>query len=77
MDCWFWKKEHKSVNKNNKSSNTNEGGTIVVASKSDVLFTVSVEEAYLYTSSSSIDWVLDSGASHHVTPRKNIFFFYI
>ena len=56
-----------------KLSSTNEGETIVVASKSDVLFIVLVEEAWLYIYSSSIDWVLDSGVYHHVTPCKNNF----
>ena len=32
--------------------------------------------ACLYTSSSSIDWILDSGASHHVTPSKTNFVSY-
>ena len=41
-----------------------------------MFFTVSVEDAFLYTSSSNFDWILDSGASHHVTPCKDIFVAY-
>lgn len=41
-----------------------------------MLFTVSVEDACVYTSNSSFDWILDSGASHHVTPCKDIFVSY-
>ena len=78
-ECWIWKKEQKeqkSANSNQKSANTNEGETTAVVSDSDVLFTVSMEDACLYTSSSSIDWILDSGASHHVTPSKTNFVSY-
>ena len=35
-----------------------------------------MEDACLYTSSNSIDWILDSGASHHVTPSKDNFVTY-
>ena len=35
-----------------------------------------MEDARLYTSSNSIDWILDSGASHHVTPSKDNFVTY-
>ena len=69
-------KEQKSASSNQKSANTNEGETTAVVSDSDVLFTVSMEDACLYTSSSSIDWILDSGASHHVTPSKTNFVSY-
>ena len=64
------------VNTNHKSSNTNEGETTAVATDGDVLFTVSVEDACVYTSSSSFNWILDSGASHHVTPCKDSFVSY-
>ena len=70
-ECRFWKKGQKDQrlsNTNQKSSSTNEGETTVVATDGDVLFTVSVEDACVYTSSSSFDWILDSAASHHVTP---------
>ena len=75
-NCWFWKKEqkehkeHKSINTNKKSSNTKEG------EKKKKKFIVSLEEVCLYISSSSIDWVLDSRASKHVTPCKNNFVTY-
>ena len=71
--CRIWKKEQKEqklVISNQKSTNTNEGETTAVVSDTDVLFTVSMEDACLYNSSISIDWILDSGASHHVTPSK-------
>jgi len=35
-----------------------------------------MEDAFLYTSSCSIDLILDYGASHHVTPSKNNFVAY-
>ena len=35
-----------------------------------------MEDACLYTSSNSIDWILDSGASHHVTSSKDNFVIY-
>jgi len=41
-----------------------------------VLFTVSVEDACVYTSSSSFDWILESRASYHVTPCKDSFVSY-
>ena len=41
-----------------------------------MFFTVSVEDAFVYTSSSSFDWILDSMASHHVTPCKDSFVSY-
>ena len=78
-ECRIWKKEQKeknSASSNKKSFNTNKGETTTVVSYSDVLFTVSMENAYLYTPSSSIDWILDSGASHHVTPSKTNFVSY-
>lgn len=34
------------------------------------LFIISVEEVILYTSNSSIDWVLESKEYQHVTPHK-------
>lgn len=77
-ECRFWKKGQKNQrpsSTNHKSSSTNEGETTAVAIDGDV-FTVSVEDAYVYTSSSSFDWILDSGASHHVTPCKDSFVSY-
>ena len=41
-----------------------------------VLFTISLEVASVYTSRSSFDWILHSGASHHVTPCKDSFVSY-
>ena len=78
-ECRIWKKEQKeqkSTSSNQKSAKTNEGGTTAIVSDSDVLFTISMEDACLYTSSSSIYWILDSGASHHVTPSKTNFVSY-
>ena len=78
-ECRFWKKgqkEHRPSSTNHKSSSTNEGETTVVATDGDVLFTVLVEDSCVYTSSSSFDWILDSGASHHVTPCKDSFVSY-
>ena len=78
-ECRIWKKEQKeqkSASPNQKSSNTNEGETTAVVSDSDVLFIVSMEAACLYTSSISIDWILDSRESHHVTLSKTNFVSY-
>ena len=78
-DCQIWKKEQKeqkSASSNKKSANTNEGETTAVVSYGDVLFTVSMEDACLYTSNSSIVWILDSGASHYVIPSKTNFVSY-
>ena len=69
-------KDQRPNNTNYKSSNTNEGETTVVVTDGDVLFTILVEDACLYTSSSSFDWILDFGASHHVTPCKDSFVAY-
>ena len=66
----------KPTNTNKKSANTNEGETTAIVSNVEVLFTVSMEDACLYTSSNNIDWILDSGASHHVTPSKDNFVTY-
>ena len=70
------KKDQRPANTNYKSSSSNEGETTAVVTDGDVLFTVSVEDACLYTSSSSFYWILDSGASHHVTPCKDSFVAY-
>ena len=75
-ECQIWKreqKEQKSASSNKKSTNTNEGEIIIVALDGDVLFTVSIEDAHLYNYSNSIDWILESRASHHVTPCKTNF----
>ena len=69
-------KDERPTNTNYKSSNTNEGETTIVVTYGDVLFIVSVEDSCLYTSSSSFHWILDSGASHHVTPCKDSFVAY-
>ena len=61
---------------NHKSCSTNEGQTTTVVTNGDVLFTISVEDACLYTSSDSFDWILDSGESHHVAPCKDRFVAY-
>ena len=77
--CRIWKKEQKeqkSASSNQKSAITNEGETIAIVSDSDVLFTVSMEDACLYTSISRIDLILVSGAYHHVTPSKTNFVSY-
>ena len=55
-ECRFWKKGQKDQrpsNTNKKSSSTNEGETIVVTTDGNVLFTVLVEDASVYTSSSN------------------------
>ena len=73
------KKEEKDqslTSTNHKSSNSNEGETTVVVTYAGVLFVVSIEDTCLYTSSSRLDWILDSGASHHVTPCKDSFLSY-
>ena len=78
-ECRFKKKGQKDQrpsNTNHKSSSTNEGETTVVATYGDVLFTVSVEDACVYTSSSNFDRIPDSRASHHVTPCKDSFVSY-
>lgn len=57
-ECRFWKrgqKDQRPSNTNHKSSSTNEGQTTAVAIDGDVLFTVSVEDACVYTSSSGFD----------------------
>ena len=69
-------KDQRPSNTNHKSSSTNEGEITVVAINGDFLFIVLVEDACVYTYSSSIDWILDSGASHHVTPCKDSFVSY-
>ena len=66
----------KPTSTNQKSASTNEGETIAIVSDAEVLFTVSMEDACLYTSSNSIDWIIDSRASHHVTPSKDNFVTY-
>lgn len=43
---------------------------IVVASKGEVLITISFKDAFLYTCSHESDWILDFGASYHATPSK-------
>ena len=66
----------KPTSTNQKSGSTNEGETTAIVSDVEVLFTVSMEDACLYTSNNSIDWILDFGASHHVTPSKDNFVTY-
>jgi hypothetical protein len=75
-ECRIWKREQKDKKPAKTSTNTNEGETIVVVSENEVLFTVSMEDACLFVSNYSIDWILDSGASHHVTPSKDNFVAY-
>lgn len=70
-ECRDWKKGQKDNNlasTNHKSSSTNEGETTTIVTDGDVLFTILVEDACLYTSSSNFDWIFNSGESHHVTP---------
>ena len=57
-ECRVWmkgQKNKKSASTNHKSSSTNEGETTTVVTNGDVLFTISVEDACLYTSSSNFD----------------------
>ena len=54
-------KDQRPANTNHMSSNTNEDETTAVVIDGDVLFTVSVEDACLYTSSGSFDWILTLG----------------
>ena len=78
-ECRFWKKGQKDQrpsSTNHKSSSTNEGQTTVLATYGDVLFTISIDDACVYTSSSSFEWILEFGASHHVTPCKYSFVSY-
>ena len=69
-------KGEKLTSINKKSANTNVGDTTNKILDGDVLFFVSMEDACIYTSSSSIDWILDSGSSHHITPCKSNFVSY-
>ena len=64
------------INISQPLGNTKEGETTIVVLEDDVLFTISIEDACLYTSSCSIDWILDYGASYHVTPCKANFVAY-
>lgn len=62
-ECQFWKKGQKDqrpTSTNHKSSSTNEGETAVLATYGDVVFTISIEDACVYTSNNSFDWILDS-----------------
>ena len=70
------RKEKKLENMNKKSSSKNEGETRTVVLDNDVLITNSMEEVCLYNSSCSVDWILYSIASHHVTPNKDNFIVY-
>lgn len=59
----------KKVEKDKTQSKDDENAAAAVSS--DVVI-LSVEEC-LHVSSSSIEWVVDSGASYHATPRKEYF----
>jgi hypothetical protein len=75
-ECQIWKREQNDKKTTRTSTNTNEGENIVVISQNEVLFIVSREDACLYTSKYNVDWILDSRASHHVTPSKDNFVAY-
>ena len=71
-NCWIWKKAQKGQ-KEQKVTINNDEETILVASKGEVLITVSYEDTCLYDYNHDNDWILDSGASYHATPSRENF----
>ena len=69
--CFLWKKENKG-----KQEKKDDGGNDPVSSVSDDLLTVDIVD-YEYkvnlVSDDEFSWVIDSGASIHVTPKKEFF----
>lgn len=74
-NCWISKKEKKWQNEKKATTNNNEE-TIIVASEGEVLNIFSCEDACIYSSNHDNNLILDSGASYHATPSREIFVSY-
>ena len=70
--CFKWKKENKVSNYMKDKKNINDNiDSINVASSNDLLVVCNNNDVNI--SSHETTWVLDSGASHHVTFRRDFF----
>ena len=80
-DCYQWKREkgkEKKQDKNQKeekkaTSNVKieEVNTVNEAKEGDILFTSSMDSVHLVATNEGMsnDWILDSGASFHMSPN--------
>ena len=66
-ECRIWKNEHNDVKKENKETNA-------IVAEGDIMIVTNDGCVNLATQDSS--WVIDSGASFHVTSHNNFFTFY-
>ena len=84
-DCHQWKREKgkgKKQDKNQKedrkttsSVKIEEVNTVSEAEEGDILFTSSMDSVHLVATNEGMsnDWILDSGASFHVSPNREWF----
>ena len=81
-DCRLWKKEKgsdkKNMNKEEKSGSNIKIEKVKIVSEAkegEILFTLSMDNVHLVAldDSATHDWVLDNGASFHVTQNKDWF----
>ena len=83
-DCYQWKhekgkgkKQDKNHKEDKKESNIKieEVNAVSEAKEGDILFTCTMESVHLVATNQgmSYDWVLDSGASFHVSPNHEWF----
>ena len=67
-ECRFWKREQNEMKKNEKEINT-------VAAEGNI--TIVCDEGYVSLVAQDSNWVIDSGASFHVTSHGDFFRSYI
>ena len=71
--CFKWKKENKVSNYMKDKKNVNDNIDSVNVASSNDLLVVCTSYNEVNISSHETTWVLDSGASHHVTSRRDFF----
>ena len=72
------KKNKNKEEKNNYNVKREEVNTVSEAKEADILFTSNMGSAHLVAIDESVthDWVLNNGASFHVTPNRDWFIKY-
>ena len=82
-DCYKWKREKGKIKKDESqkekkkvsSVKIKEVNTLSEAEEGDILFTSTMDNLHLVATNQGMsnDWVLDSGASFHVSPIRDWF----
>ncbi|KAG8369441.1 hypothetical protein BUALT_Bualt14G0014000 [Buddleja alternifolia] len=67
-DCRKKKRDQKNGNNENKKDDKD---TTAVATDGDVV--IIFDDAYVSSSCQETDWIIDSGASYHITPHRDMF----